>query len=124
MAGSRKDVNYVADDSSTFAISVDESNIELVMGGSVPLATATSRKPSNLKNLRSVVLSDITGNITRRIPVLTQARYNQLVGTLSFTLPANDVDEGTNVVVSEKIPEKYVRIPKIFDTGKNDGDAS
>lgn len=124
MAGSRKDVNYVADDGITYAIQVDESNIELVMGAAVPMATASIRKPSNLKSLRSVVLSDVSGLIKRTVPVLTQARYNVLNNTTSFTLPANDVDEGATVGVSEKIPEKFVRLPKSFDTGKQDGDAT
>jgi len=124
MAGSRKDVNYVADNGDIFAIQVDESNIELVMAAAVPIATSASRKPSNLKQLRTVVLSDATGLIKRRVPVLTQARYNALNNTTSFTLPANDVDEGATVGVSEKIPEKFVRLPKSFDTGKTDGDAT
>lgn len=124
MAGSRKDVTYVTDEGDAFAIQVDESNIELVMGAAVPISVVPDRKPSNLKNLRSVVLSDITGLIKRRVPVLTQARYNALNNTTSFTLPANDVDEGTTVGVSEKIPEKFVRLPKSFDTGKQDGDAT
>lgn len=123
--GSRKDVNYIADNGDIYAISVDESNIELVMGGSVPLATASIRKPSNLKSLRTVVLADVSNNIKRRVPVLTQARYNTLLSTRpNFTLPDNDVDEGTVVGVSELLPEKFTRLPKNVDTGKNDGDAT
>jgi hypothetical protein len=124
MAGSRKDVNYVADDGSIYAIQVDESNVELVMGSSVAMATSPNRKPSNLRQLRSVVLSDITGLVKRTVPVLTQARYNALNNSTSFTLPSNDADSGTTVGVSEKLPEKFVRLPKSFDTGKTDGDAT
>jgi hypothetical protein len=124
MAGSRKDVTYVDDANNSFAIQVDESNIELVMAGSVPISTSPNRKPSNLKQLRSVVLSDVTGLIKRTIPVLTQARYAALNNTTAFTLPANDPDEGATVGVSEKKPEKFVRLPKSFDTGKIDGDAT
>ncbi len=125
MAGSKKDVNYTSDAGVNYAISVDESNIELIMGGSVALATAAIRKPSNLKNLRSVVLKDSTNRVVRTVPVLTQARYNEILSTLpNFTLPANDVDEGTTVGVAELIPEKFVRIPKNVDTGKQDGDAT
>lgn len=124
MSGSRKDVNYVADNGTVYAISVDESNVELVMGASVPLATASIRKPSNLKSLRSVVLMDSTQLIKRTVPVLTQAVYNLLSGASNFTLPANDPDTGTVVGVAIKVPEKFVRIPKSLDTAKQDGDST
>lgn len=124
MAGSRKDVNYVDDNGVIFAISVDESNIELIMGASVPLATSSSRKPSNLKTLRSVVLTSVTGLVKRTIPVLTQAAYNALLSTTPYTLGAFDVDQGVVVGITEKRPEKFVRLPRVFDTGKQDGDAS
>lgn len=122
MAGSRKDVDYVAGSGDSFAIQVDESNVELVMGGQVPLAISPNRKPSNLKTLRSVILRDITGNVQRTIPVLTEARYNILNSNTTFTLPDHDPDTGTIVKVVVKIPEKFVRLPVSFDTKKQDGD--
>lgn len=124
MSGSRKDVNYVSGDGSVYAISVDESNVELVMGAPVALATSPERKPSNLKTLRSVTLQDASGNVKREVPVLTEARYNALNNTSTFTLPAFDGGEGAVVGVSRKTPEKFVRLPKNFDSGLNDGDAT
>jgi hypothetical protein len=122
MSGSRKDVNYVADNGDIYAIQVDESNIELVMGAQVPLATVSARKPSNLRTLRSVTLGNIDGTIRRNVPVLTAARYNEITTQL-FELPVGDPDAGVNLVTYRKVPEKFVRLPRlVVDTGKNDGD--
>lgn len=124
MAGSRKDVDYVADDGEVYAIQVDESNIEVVMGAQVPLTTASKRKPSNLRTLRSVTLGDVTGTIRRNVPVLTAARYNALNSQTLLTLGAGDIDAGTEVIIFRKVPEKFTRLPRRADTGKQDGDAT
>ena len=123
MAGSRKTVAYVADDGNSYCISVDESNVEMIMGASVPASASHPALPKGVTP-RKVRVQDETGLITRVIPVLTQARYNSLTGSTPLTLGAVDSDNGTAVRVRTKTPEKNRFIPRDFDTGRQDGDAN
>ena len=122
MAGSRKTVKYTADNGSDYCISVDESNIEMIMGAAVPANGAFPALPKGTKP-RFVRVEDITGKIKRSIPVLTQARFTALTGSTALTLGAGDIDSGTDVRVRTKVAEKNRFIPRNYDTGKDDGDA-
>ena len=123
MAGSRKTVAYAADDGNSYCISVDESNIELIMGAQVPANTSFPALPKGTTP-RFVRIEDITGKIKRTIPVLTQARWLALNGATALTLGAGDIDSGTAVRVRNKGSEVNRFIPRDFDTGKDDGDAN
>lgn len=121
MAGSRKTVNYTADDGSQYCISVDESNVEMIMGAAVPANGAFPAQPKGTIP-RFVRVEDITGRIKRTIPVLTAARFTALTGATALTLGAGDIDNLVDVRVRTKVAEKNRFIPRNFDTGKNDGD--
>jgi len=123
MAGSRKTVQYTADDGTNYCISCDESNVEMIMGASVPASGAFPALPKGTTP-RAVRVEDITGRIKRTIPVLTAARYTALTGATALTLPVGDADDGVDVRVRTKVPEKNRFIPRNFDTGKDDGDAN
>jgi hypothetical protein len=122
MAGSRIDALYVADDGTTsYSIQVDESNIEMITGSQVAPNASFPRAPQGFKT-RFVVVKDATGLISRKIPVLTLARYTALTGSTALTLPAVDGDVGTSVRVFTKTGERQRRAPKNFDTNRIDGD--
>jgi len=123
MAGSRKTVAYTADDGTQYCISVDESNIEMIMGAQVAASGAYPALPKGTEP-RFVRVEDLAGLVKRKIPVLTLARYTALDGTTDLTLPTvGDVDGGTAVRVRTKRGEKNRFIPRDYDTGKFDGDA-
>ena len=123
MAGSRKTVAYVADDGTSYCISVDESNIELIMGGTV---LANGSFPALPKGTfpRFVRIQDATGLIKRKIPVLTAARFTALTGATVLTLGSGDIDSGVAVRVRNKGSEVTRFIPSDFDSAKQDGDAT
>lgn len=121
--GSRKTVTYVADDGTSYCISVDESNIELIMGAQVPASGAFPALPRGTF-ARYVRVQDATGLIKRKIPVLTAARFTALNGSTVLTLGAGDIDSGTAVRVRNKGSEVTRFIPSDFDSAKQDGDAN
>jgi len=123
MAGSMKTVAYTADNGSQHCIKVDESNVEMIMGAQVPASGAFPALPKGTEP-RKVRLEDITGKIKRVVPVLTQARFNELTGATALTLGSGDIDELVDVRIRTKVPEKNRFIPRNFDTGKDDGDAN
>jgi len=123
MAGSRKTVAYTSDSGSQHCISVDESNIELIMGAQVAASGAFPALPKGVEP-RKVRIEDITGKVKRVVPVLTPTRFNELTGSTALTLGAGDIDSGTDVRVRTKVPERNRFIPRNFDTGKDDGDAA
>jgi len=121
MAGSRKTVQYDADNGSSYCISVDESNVELIMGGQVLASGAFPALPKGTF-ARFVRVQDATGLIKRKIPVLTAARFTALNGSTVLTLGSGDIDSGTAVRVRNKGSEVTRFIPSDFDSGKQDGD--
>lgn len=123
MAGSRKTVQYDADNGSSYCISVDESNVELIMGAQV-LANGSFPALPRGTFARYVRVQDATGLIKRKIPVLTVARFTALNGSTALTLGAGDIDSGTAVRVRNKGSEVTRFIPSDFDSGKQDGDAN
>jgi hypothetical protein len=121
MAGSRKTVKYTSDDGEDYCISVDESNIELIMGAQVPANAEFPALPKGTTP-RFVRVESELGLTKRTIPVLNVARFNSLTGSTPFTLGLGDIDSGTPVRVRNKIAEKTRFIPRDYDTGKIDGD--
>lgn len=123
MAGSRKTVLYVADNGNEHCISVDESNIEMIMGAQVPANGSFPALPKGTEP-RFVRVQNASGTINRKIPVLTLARFLAITGATAFTLGAGDIDSGTDVRIRNKIQERNRFIPSDFDSGKDDGDAT
>ena len=121
MAGSRKTVAYVADDGASYCISVDESNVELIMGAQVPANGSFPALPKGTF-ARFVRIQDATGLIKRKIPVLTSARFTALTGSTVLVLATGDIDSGTSVRVRNKGSEVTRFVPSDFDSAKQDGD--
>lgn len=122
MSGSRIDSLYTADDGVTqYCINADESNLEMIMGAQIT-PNATRPRPPQGFTPRFVLVKDITGDISRRVPVLTLARYAALNGDTVLVLGSVDSDVLVDVRVSAKTGEKQRRAPRNFDTGRKDGD--
>lgn len=122
MSGSRQDMLYTADDgTTTYCISADESNVEMIMGAQVTPNATKPRPPQGFKP-RFVVVKDVTGKISRKIPVLTQARFAALNGSTALTLAAVDSDDGVAVRVTTKTGEAQRNAPKDYDSGRTDED--
>lgn len=121
MSGSRIDVAYTADGGEQYCINCDESNIEMVMGAAQSPNGTFPRPPKGF-SVRKVTLKDITGLISRTVPVLNLARYAAINGATPFTLSLVDSANGVDVRVFTKDGEKQRNIPKNFDTGNRDGD--
>lgn len=121
MAGSMKDVAYVADDGTQYCIRVDESNIEMIMGAQVPATGAFPRIPQNM-HIRYVTVESQLGLVKRKIPVLTLARFAALNGSTPLEIPVGQLDAGEAVRVRIKSGERVLSIPRNYDTLKQDGD--
>ena len=121
MAGSRVTVGYVGDNGTTYSISVDESNVELIMGAQVLPNGSAPALPKGTK-ARFVRLESELGLVKRVVPVLTLARFTSLTGATPFVIAIGDIDVGTPVRVRNKTGEKNRFIPRDYDTGKLDGD--
>lgn len=122
MAGSRIDALYTRDDGTTqYSINVDESNIEMIMGAAVT-PNATKDRPPVGFTPRYAIVKDATGLISRRVPVLTPARFAAINGATALTLGSVDSDSGTAVRVFNKKGEVQRRSPRDFDSGRTDGD--
>lgn len=119
MAGSLRFFQYTADDGTEWAINADESNIEGANAGAVQDITAgvKYKVPGNLK-MRVAVFINTAGTIRRVIPILTAARFGEITNTTTIT------DQTSNQILTlkTKIGEQ-VTLPKLTDTGLNDGDA-
>jgi hypothetical protein len=122
MAGSRVDALYTADDgTTTYCINADESNLEMIMAAAVT-PNATRPRPPRGFTPRYVVVKDITGTISREIPVLTPTRYAALNGSTVLALGSVDSDVAVSVRVTAKTGEKQRNAPRDFDSGRTDGD--
>lgn len=123
MSGSRIDALYTSDDgTTTYCINADESNLEMIMGATLT-PNATRPRPPQGFSPRFVIVKDETGTISRKIPVLTLARFSALSGSTALTLATVDSDAGTDVRVTSKTGEKQRKSPRDFDSGRTDGDA-
>jgi hypothetical protein len=122
MSGSRIDALYTCDDgTTTYCINADESNLEMIMATAITPNASRPRPPQGFKP-RHVIVKDITGKISRKIPVLTPARFAALTGSTALTLDAVDSDATLDVRVTSKTGEKQRNAPKDYDSGRDDGD--
>lgn len=122
-----RDFRYVADNGNAYAIRADESNIRLIHDAAAVAVTGIGlleRPPANLK-IRKVVMKDSTNLRTRVIPVLNLSTYTALNGNTDYvtdnTTAGADPNPGATFNVQTFIPEKRRVIPKLSDTGLNDG---
>ena len=113
---------YTADNGDVYAIKVDESNIEMIMGAQVAASGAFPALPKGTTP-RHVIVESQLGLVKRKIPVLTLARYTAIDGSTPFTIPEGQLDGGEAVRIRLKYGEKNRFIPRNYDTGKQDGDA-
>lgn len=125
MAGSRKWFIYQLNGGTqSFAINLDESNTENVMGSSGDYTgtdTILNSLPRNISP-RKAVYSNAAR--TRNIPVvvLDDATYESILST-DPTID-DPFQTGQTLSLTRLEPEKRTLIPVAFDTGLNDGDAT
>lgn len=126
MAGSRKWFVYSSDLGTDYAISLDESNTEAVMGGAdgdyTDTSTVQAAVPRNIKP-RAVYYGNAARTRTIKCTVLTPAQYTDIVGgTAAQTI--TDPIEGTGTLTLIRAEGEKISIPFPFDTGITDGDAT
>lgn len=122
MAGSLKNFEYTADDGTTYAVNMDESNGEAVGNADfVDASTATTFIPRNLVP-RTAIYASADGRLRRTICITSNA-------ATSATLPSTiDVTDGLGATITLSLSlfkgETFKTIPKAADTGLDDGDAT
>jgi hypothetical protein len=126
MAGSRKWFVYASDLGEDYAIQLDESNTEAVMGGADGDYTDTSgiqaAVPRNITP-RAVYYGNAARTRTIKCTVLSSDRYSDVVsGAEAQTIP--DPIAGTGTLTLIRAEGEKISIPFPFDTGIQDGDAT
>jgi hypothetical protein len=124
MAGSRKWFVYTTDLGTNYALNVDESNVEDIMGTNgdyLPNTTIRDSVPGNLK-VRRAVYARPDGSRSISIPVLTTTVFNAIPD--DFPSIDDPLQTGTTLFLVRLEPERFKLIPSAVDTGLNDGDAT
>lgn len=123
MAGSRKWFVYTTDSGDDFAIQLDESNTEAVMGtvgDYTDTSTVTESIPRNIR-ARTVTYANATRTREITCTVLDSTTYTGIVdGTNSQTI--TDPIAGTGNLVLIRARGESRTIPFAIDTGITDGD--
>ena len=124
MAGSRKWFVYTSDTTAEYAIQLDESNTEAVMGGAdgdyTDTTTVTVAVPRNITP-REVFYANAARTRTIKCTVLTAERYATILdGTDAQTIP-DPIDTDETLVLVRAAGER-VTLPFAGDTGLTDGD--
>lgn len=114
MSGSVRYFNYVSDNGQTYAILADRSNVAAVnaSGAGAPGSLPTITVPRNIRP-RYALFADSTGQIRRKVPILTPADVAALTATTSF-VPTGE----TATVTITAIRGEKVNLPKLADTGR------
>lgn len=122
--GSRRGFPYTDDSGNVWAMSLDESNIEMVNVGAdgFTVPSGANRLPPEIHR-RFVKLLAADGS-TKTVPVLTRAIYDAIELGQAFAAPAVGEENAaaTSFIVQQKIPERILRAVVAVDTGKIDGD--
>lgn len=123
MAGSKKYFVYTTDQGDDFALLADESNTEVVNGGTQDFPNGT---PPTLYTLprnvtpRQLIYRSVDGTVTRRVYALTPAILAGAGGAVaSFPDPVS----GQTVNLVRQLGE-IIAFPFGPDTGQQDGDAT
>lgn len=125
MAGSRKWFVYSSDLGTDYAIQLDESNTEAVMGADGDFddtSTIQAAVPRNIQP-RAVYYGNAARTRTIKCTVLTSERYGEIVsGSEAQTI--TDPIEGSGTLNLIRADGEKVSLPFPFDTGITDGDAT
>jgi hypothetical protein len=122
MAGSLRWFRYLDDGGTPYAVFLDESNTELANLSADTTATIpTLQLPKNVEP-RYIRYKEAGGKISRKVTILSIARFAAINGTTAILLGDGDIDSGFTLTVSSKSGEKVTRIPRTADSGKDDGD--
>lgn len=126
MAGSRKWFVYSSDLGTDYAIQLDESNTEAVMGGADGDYTNTTNVnaavPRNIVP-RAVYYGNALRTRVIKCTVLTAARYADIVNGTEAQTITDPIDTADTLTLIRAQGEQ-ITIPFPFDTGLTDGDAT
>ena len=126
MAGSRKWFVYSSDLTQDYAIQLDESNTEAVMGGAdgdyTNTSTVQAAVPRNITP-RAVYYGNATRTRTIKCVVLTAARYADIVAGTEAQSISDPIDTNQTLTLIRAQGET-ITVPFPFDTGLTDGDAT
>lgn len=116
MAGSIRWYKYTTDGGVDYAIQVDKTNAAAVnpSAAAAPATLPQAAVPRNVK-VRYALFTDDTGNIVRKVPLLTPADVEALTPTKSFT-PSGE----TATVRISYLRGESIRFPKLTDTARTD----
>jgi hypothetical protein len=117
MAGSLRYFRYIADDNSTWAVLLDESNTESIQAASAVGNDLKYKLPGNVRP-RCAFFANADNRIRRKIVVLTKGAFETLGPSAEIT----DQVSGQTLRITRKVGE-IVKLPTQADTGLNDGDA-
>lgn len=123
MAGSRKWFVYELNGGvASFAINLDESNTENVMGAVGDYGATTTILNSLPRNISPRKAYYSNADRTRTIPVvvLTDAAYEDIL-TTDPTID-DPFQTGQTLALTRLEPERRTLVPSAVDTGLNDGD--
>jgi len=105
---------YVSDNGQAYAILMDRTNALAVNASATatPAALPTITVPRNIKP-RYAIFSDTSGNIKRKVVLLTAADVAALVADKNFTPPEEAAPVRITFIKGEEI-----RLPRLLDTGR------
>jgi hypothetical protein len=120
MAGGLKWFRYLDDGGVPYAVFADKSNTVLAnVSGDLNADIPTLPLPKNVEP-RYVRYKEAGGLVSRKVIILSIARFAAINGTTAILLGDGDIDSGFTLTVSSKRGEKISRIPRTADTGKTD----
>jgi hypothetical protein len=122
--GSRRGFPYTTDGGIEYALSLDESNVEMFNTGANALSptAGTPRLPPEIQ--RRFVVAKAADGTVKKVPILTRTLYDALILGSARSAPAvgEESTAGTSFVIVQKSPERILRPVVSLDTGKIDGD--
>lgn len=126
MAGSIKWFIYTTDGGKDYAIRLDESNTEVVNGGTQDYVAGLSVADALPRNIKPRYVEYSNNERTRKIRCvcLTQTIYAGLAGDVPAISSIPDPIAGTGSLGLLALVGEKRRLPVPYDTGLDDGDAT
>jgi hypothetical protein len=124
MSGSIKDFSYTSDDGVKYAVRRDESNGEATVGGAALLGAFTvgaTYTPCGLRARYVNTVLSTDARVRKVFTVGTVATFGTISAGSAITEASGGRNPGGVFSVLSKVGERS-RLPKVQDTGLDDGD--